>query len=193
MTSPQITAASLTGFDWFLVVVVVLSGLMAFRRGIIRVLFSIGGLIVGILLASWNYLGLAGWMQRWVSSVRAAEVMAFVGIVLGVAIVVGIVGAMLRKTVAAVGLGFLDRLLGGAFGLVRGGLIGVAVMLGLAAFVPDAGWVKNSRLAPVFLAGAHAVSFIVPKHLRDEVSNGASHLLQQTPELLKGNPPSERM
>jgi membrane protein required for colicin V production len=92
---------------------------------------------------------------------------------------------VLRKTVKAIGLGFVDRLLGAAFGLLRGLLIGVAAMMAVTAFVPQAGSVQNSQLAPYFLRGVHAVSFVVPQDFQDQISAGAMYLLHKTPELFR--------
>ena len=179
---------ALTGFDWFLVVVVLVSTLMAFRRGFVRVLFSLAGLVAGILLASWNYVGLGAWMQRWISSAQTAQVVAFVVILVGVMMVFSIAAGFVRSTLKAVGLGFVDRMLGAAVGVVRGVLLGVAAMMALAAFVPDSGrgsgWVENSVLAPYFLSGAHAVSFVVPRGFEEQIRDGAKHLLKKTPKVL---------
>ena len=46
-------------FDWFLIAILAYSTIMAFLRGIILELFSLGGLVAGILIASWNYNRLA--------------------------------------------------------------------------------------------------------------------------------------
>jgi len=46
-----IASAAFTPFDWFLVLVLVVSTLAAFQRGIIRVLLSLGGGVAGLLLA----------------------------------------------------------------------------------------------------------------------------------------------
>ena len=59
----------------------------------------------------------------------------------------------------------LDRILGAAFGFVRGLLIGVALIVGVTAFAPQSGWVEGSRLSSYFLGAAHAVSFVVPHSL----------------------------
>ncbi len=60
--------AAFTGFDWLLIVIVLVSVVAAFRRGIIKVLFSLAGLVAGIVLASWNYPRLALWLHRWITS-----------------------------------------------------------------------------------------------------------------------------
>ena len=183
----HLTPASLTAFDWFLVVIAVVSAGLAFRRGIVRVLFSLAGLVVGIVLAGWNYLRLADWLRGWIVSRPAAEAIAFLAILFAVMVAFSVAGMFVRRTVRAVGLGFMDRLLGAGFGLVRGVLLGVAAMMALAAFDPHSGWTRNSVLAPYFLAGAHAVSFVVPQHLQEEMSDGARHLIEKSPEILQQN------
>jgi membrane protein required for colicin V production len=173
------------GFDWFLVVAVAVSTAAAFSRGIIRVLFSIGGLIAGILIASWNYESLALRLRPWIGWSDTAEILAFLLILISVVVVFGLVASLLRRTVSAVGLGIVDRLLGAGFGLLRGCLIGVVAMMVIAAFIPESPWVKNSQLAPYFLGGAHAVCFVVPGQFQKQVAEGATHILQRAPEFLR--------
>ena len=178
-----IPLSTLSPFDWFLSIVALVSMLAAARKGIIRVLFSIAGIIAGILIASWNYLRLATTLHRWITSFPAAQIVAFLAILVGVVMVFSLAAGLLRKTVAAVGLGFLDRLLGAAFGLLRGLLVGVAVIMACLAFLPNSPWIRDSRLAPGFLAATHAVSFIVPQHFQQQMSEGAMHLLQRSPRV----------
>jgi membrane protein required for colicin V production len=85
-------------------------------------------------------------------------------------------GNVLRKTARTVGLGLMDELLGAAFGFVRGALAGVALLMGITAFLPQTDWVTQSKLTPYFLAGAHAVSFVVPTDLKIRIANGAQRL-----------------
>ena len=180
-------ASTFDSFDWFLIVVLVLSTIMAFLRGFIRALFSFCGFIFGIILASWNYLAGAERLHRWITSFQVAEIVAYLAILCAVVIVFHILAALVSKTVAAIGLGFVDRLLGAAFGFFRGCLLGVAAMITLAAFAPDSDWVKYSKLAPYFLDGAHAVSFVVPNRFQRQISDGTAHLLQQSPKVLKAH------
>jgi membrane protein required for colicin V production len=91
----------------------------------------------------------------------------------------------ISKTVKAIGLGFVDRLLGAAFGVARGVLLGIAAMMVVAAFYPNAPWLQNSVLTPYFLSGVHAVSFVVPEHFEDQITVGAKELLHETPEFLR--------
>jgi membrane protein required for colicin V production len=91
----------------------------------------------------------------------------------------------LHRTADAIGLGFFDRVLGAAFGFARGCLLGVAVMMAVAAFLPQSTWAVNSLLTPYFLAGAHEVSFVVPQDLRGQILEGAEQLKHNAPDWIK--------
>jgi membrane protein required for colicin V production len=61
---------------------------------------------------------------------------------------------LLRRMVAGVGMGWLDRLLGGVFGLLRGVVVVVLGFLIVAVVMPNAPWIRQSRFGPSFLAAA---------------------------------------
>ena len=176
---------SLNGFDWLLIAVLAVSTAGAFRRGLIRELFALGGLVAGILLASWYYAPAAVWINRIFAMGELANVAAFLVVAVGVMVLSAILGKILQKTASAIGLGFLDRLGGAGFGLIRGCLLGVAIMMTIAAFMPSSGWVQKSRLASYFLRGAHAVSFVVPHDFQSLIRKGAEELKHTPPSWIK--------
>jgi membrane protein required for colicin V production len=172
-------------FDWFLVALLAYSTIMAFMRGFLRELFFFGGLILGVLLATWNYGRVALLLARFIRTPATADIASFFLILLGVMVVSGLTGRLLTRTVHAVGLGFFDRLLGTVFGLTRGYLLGVTILVAATAFFPKTLWISNSRLAPYFIAGAHAVSFVVPHDLQQQILNGAQELKHNAPDWIK--------
>jgi membrane protein required for colicin V production len=169
-------------FDWILIVLLAYSTIMAFVRGIILELFSLGGLIAGILLASWNYKHVADLLSRLITTPATAQIVAFLLIVVGIMVLSTLLGKALNRTAHAIGLGFFDRLLGAVFGLARGCLLGVALLMAIAAFQPHSTWIENSRLSSYFLAGAHAVSFVVPHDLQQQILNGAQQIKHNAPD-----------
>jgi membrane protein required for colicin V production len=172
-------------FDCFLIAMLAFSTIMAFLRGIILELFSLGGLIAGILLASWNYKHVAILLGRIITAPATAEIVAFLFIIIGVMVLCTLIGKALNRTAHAIGLGFFDRLLGALFGFARGCLLGVAILMAIAAFLPHSAWIANSRLSSYFLAGAHAVSFVVPHDLQQQILNGAQQLKHNAPDWIK--------
>lgn len=179
------TVASLTVFDWVLIAILVYSTVRAFLRGFLREVFSLVGLVAGILLASWNYTTLAQSLVRWITPMTTAQIVAFLLIASVVMVGFTLAGKLLHTSADAIGLGFIDRLLGAAFGLARGCLLGVACMMVLAAFGPWSTWTERSQLSPYFLAGAHGVSFVVPHDLEQQIANGAAQLKHTAPGWIK--------
>lgn len=176
---------NLNYFDWLLIAILAWSTIMAFLRGLLLELFSLGGLIAGVLLAAWNYHRLAAVLERVITDVTIANVVAFLLIAIGVMVLCSLAGKALHHTANAIGLGFFDRVFGAVFGFLRGCLLGVAVMMALTAFLPPITAISKSSLAPYFLEGAHAVSFVVPHDLRQLILNGAEQLKHTAPDWIK--------
>lgn len=172
-------ASALSGFnavDWFLLAILAWSVVTAFLRGLIRELFALAGLFLGILLAGFYYLPLSSRLGSIISSPALRQIAAFLLIALGVMILAGLLGRLVHRTASLVGLGFFDRLAGALFGFARGCLVCVAVITAFSAFLGSQTELKHSRLAPYFLAGAHGVSFVVPHHLQQQITDGISGL-----------------
>lgn len=170
-------------FDWFLVVLVGFSMVMAFRRGLVRAIFGLMGFIGGFLLATWNYAMVGDWINqsRITISPSTARVVAFLLIVVAVAAGLELVGRLLQKFLRHVGLGLLDRLLGMAFGFARGCLMGMVVLMAATTFAPESEAVTSSVLTPYLFAVAHDVSFLVPQYLQQLMVNGAYDIKASTP------------
>ena len=159
--------------------------MLAFARGFLLELFSLGGLIAGVLLASWYYPVPAAILERVITAKTVANVTAFLLIAIGVMVVCAFTGKALHHTASAIGLGFFNRLFGAVFGYFRGCLLGVAIMMALTAFLPPIAAISKSSLSPYFLAGAHAVSFVVPHDLRQLILDGAAQLKHNAPDWIK--------
>jgi membrane protein required for colicin V production len=157
---------------------------VAFVHGFFREIFSLVGLVAGILLASWNYPLVADRLARWIPW-ATAQIVAFLLIAILVMVLCGFSGKLLSSTAKTIGLGFFDRLLGGVFGLARGFLLGVVVMMAAAAFMPRDRYIRDSQLADYFLAGAHAVSFVVPTNLQHHIREGVAELKHGAPDWIK--------
>lgn len=163
-------------FDWCLIAILVYSTILAFMRGIILELFSLGGLVAGIVLAGWNYQQVALLLRPLITKPSTEQIVAFLLIVVIVMIVSAILGKALNRTAHAIGLGIFDRLLGAVFGFGRGCLIGIVILMAVTAFRPWSSLGANSQLAPYFLRGVHAVSFVVPHDLQQMIWNGTEQL-----------------
>lgn len=175
----------MTIIDWIMIACILLSIAFAAKTGLIVELFSLAGLIGGLLLASWDYRVVVPWMGRWVQSTPLAEALSFILIAIAVMLAAAIVGHLVRWSVRSVGLGWADWIGGAAFGLVKGcALVTIAVMT-MAAFWPNSTWLRQSYLAPGFLSLAHSAAAIAPADLEHRIRKGVTELRRDQPIWLK--------
>lgn len=172
---------SLSIFDWVIVLIVVLSILQAAAQGFFYEFFSLAGVVAGYLLAAWEYPRVAAWYAPHVNSPWVADIAGFFTIFLVVVLLAGTVGRIARWAVHGVGLRWFDRLLGGVFGLLRGTVLCTVIVLGLAAFVPQWGWLQQSRIAPFMLVTGRAFIWAAPAELRARFRQGWD-LLRTVPQ-----------
>jgi membrane protein required for colicin V production len=156
------------GLDWLLAGILLFSIVAGLRRGLVRAVLGLAGFVGGFLLASWKYVQVADLIlgAGWTKSTATARVAAYLLIVALVVIAVELVARLAHKTVRAVGLSSMNRLLGGGFGFLRGWIAGMAVLMIPATFAPQSRLVTTSILCPYFFAVAHDVSFLVPQYVQ---------------------------
>lgn len=164
----------MVAIDWVIVAVLVISVLVAAAQGFFYEVFSLVGVVLGYLLAAWEYWRLAPWFLQYVKSQAAANVAGFLTIFVFVAVLAGIAGKITRWAMKEVGLRWADRLLGAAFGLVRGVVVVSVGVLALATFYPESGLFQGSQLGRYFLVTARAVSWAAPSDVRQMFHDGAT-------------------
>lgn len=171
--------------DWLLAGLLFYSTVKAFIVGLIREAFALGGLIIGLLTASWCYQPLGNNLAGLISTPSIAQLVAFLLVLCAVMLVATLIARLIQKGASAIGLGILDRLGGAAFGFLRGYLLGVALLMAVTAFLPTAPWMKSSRLLPYFIPGSHAVSFVVPTDLKHKLLDGLHRIKHTQPDWIK--------
>jgi membrane protein required for colicin V production len=166
--------------DWVILVVILASTMQAAYAGFFQEAFHIGGLIVGYLVAAWKYRPLADWLGTYLKSSWVAESVGFLLIFFAIAVAAGMAGRMARWLMKESGLRFVDRVLGGALGLLRGCLIVAVVLVSVTAFTPASKWLAGSEWAPYFQAVGRAAIWVAPAELRARFYQGLD-LLQHVP------------
>ena len=171
----------MTGADWAIVGAVLLSIVLAASQGFFFEVFSFAGVVLGYLFAAWGYARFAGGLSPYVRAVWIAELAAFFLIFLAVVLLAGVVGRIVRWAITEAGLRWFDRLLGAAFGLLRGIVIVSVVVLGLASFAPGSRVLADSKLGPYFLVVARAATWVAPAAVRARFRQGVYALHGASP------------
>ncbi len=175
----------MSGADWIIIVVLLVSVIQAASSGFFQEAFGIAGLVCGYLLAAWQYHRVAEHFAPYLKSIWLGESIGFLAIFLGVMILAGIAGRIARWAVREAGLSVFDRILGGALGLVRGGLTIAIVLMSMTAFTPTSKWLEGSAFAPYFVVVGRAAVWVAPSELRSKFYQGLDLLHQGTPSSQK--------
>jgi membrane protein required for colicin V production len=176
-----------TAADWLIVAVVVLNVVLAAMHGFFAEAFSVAGLIVGYVVAAWQYRRFAEWMATFLKSQLVAEIIAFLLIFFSILLLCSVAGRVMRRLMKAAGLSGFDRFLGALLGVLKGGLLVAVVLMGMTAFAPTSPVLDKSELAPYFLVVGRAAIWLAPSELRARFYEGLD-FLHRAPRDLTGNP-----
>lgn len=165
-------ALGLNYIDIGIIVLIFLSALVGFIRGFVKEVFSLATWVAAILLAATFYEELSTKFPFTIPHDLARLGLAFILIFIGVLIVGSLINHLINKTIHAIGLGSIDRILGGAFGVIRGALVITLLVLllnlGLTTFTDSPFW-KESKFVPHFKKGAEWVESVIPPDIEKKV------------------------
>src|ERR1700690_4246207 len=123
--------------DWIIVVILVAAVLGGLSQGFFRSAFGLGGLMLGLVLAAWNFDRFAPVIKHLVHSQMVANAIAFLLIAVLVMGVAAILGSLFSKMFQKIGLGCPDRLAGAVFGFFQGALLVTVFILVTEAVFPE--------------------------------------------------------
>jgi membrane protein required for colicin V production len=138
----------MTAFDFIAIAVVAISAIFGIWRGFVREVFSLVSWIAAFWLARTFAGVVAMWLPASLSHHGLRTIIAFIAIMLVTLLVLSLVSMLIAHLVKAAGLTASDRTLGAAFGLLRGVLIAVIMVLlgGMTSEPREAYW-RNALLA----------------------------------------------
>jgi membrane protein required for colicin V production len=160
----------MNALDVVLLVILVASVATSFRKGFSREVIGLVSVLAALLLAVWFYGSAGSIFLPYVSSPAIAHFGGFVLVFIGVLMLGALVSFVAGRFLKVTGLSFFDRLLGAGFGLARGLVIAVALVMGMMAFSPSnrpPGAVVRSRLAPYVVDAARVAAAMAPHEVRE--------------------------
>lgn len=155
--------------DLALILILGVSVVTSLRKGLSREVIGLVTVIAALLVASWFYGSAGALVAPYVSSPQIAHFIGFAVVFVAVMLLGGLVSFIVGRFLSVTGLSIFDHLLGAVFGLVRGVLIGVALVMGIMAFSPAGPphSVVHSRVAPYVIDGARVVAAMAPHEVRE--------------------------
>ena len=162
--------------DWIILAFLAFSVVGAAIEGFFHEAFHLAGLVLGYVLAAWQYQRLADWFAPYLKTPWVGEIIAFLVIFFAVLLLAGLAGRIARWAMKKAGLSTIDRFLGAVLGLLRGVLVVAIVLTAMTAFAPAAKWLDESQLAPYFLVGGRAAIWLAPSELRQRFYQGLDYM-----------------
>lgn len=136
-------------FDILIIVVLGYSLVRGLFRGLVKEVSSIIGVLGGFYAAYTYYKVLAGLLAGLIHDTSYLNILSFLIIFCGVLIVVGVLGVVIKYLLNIAFLGWVDRIGGVIFGVLKGILIVSILFITLTAFLPKGtAFIQNSELAP---------------------------------------------
>jgi len=176
--------------------VLLLSGILAFRRGFVREIFSLGTWIAAAIVAAHYYPELTPWMKaHHLKNDLAAEAASAIALFCGTLIILIPVGIIAGDYVKGPTLSALNRSLGLVFGLLRGFLVLSIVFLCFMFIWPKDDtdlpeWLETARTRPLLTYGSELIKDFIPE---DEKEKIADHVRKSREEAEKAVEDAERL
>jgi len=156
-----------TWLDVGILLLIGAGALRGYRRGLIREGMALGGLAVGLVLATqWN-AEVAGLLKPFVGGGRFLNALAYVVVVLLILGVATLLTVVIQRVMRILLVGWLDRLGGALFGAGQGAIL-AALLLVLVVRFPVMGLdkaVKGSEVATDLLEIVPAILSYLPPEL----------------------------
>jgi membrane protein required for colicin V production len=156
----------MTSADLIIIAILALSALLAFMRGFVREVLSIGAWVGAALATIYGFPLAQPYARKYIEVALFADIAAGVAIFVLALIILTILSHALSKNVRDSALGAVDRSLGLLFGLVRGAVLVCLAYLVMAWAIPQEdrpGWVAQSRTLPLVQQGADLLLKILPE------------------------------
>jgi membrane protein required for colicin V production len=150
--------------NWLDIVILILVAVPTFiglKIGIIKALFTVVGVIVGVVLAG-RFSESLGGALTFLSDPGWAKIAAFAIILIGVMLVDWVLAAVITKATSAVLLGWVNRLGGAVLGFVLGAFFCGALLTMWVKFLGIGETVSASALAGLLLDGFPFVLALLP-------------------------------
>jgi membrane protein required for colicin V production len=159
----------MNSFDVLVAVIICFCLIRGIFRGLIKEVSSIIGVLAGYYAGYTYYLYLAKFLSKWLSVPAYSKLISFLIIFCGIFIIISILGVIIKYLLSISFLGWVDRICGGGFGLIKGLLIASILFIVFTTFLPkNAPFVKNSLIAPHLSYVSTNMAKIVHKDMRLE-------------------------
>ncbi len=158
--------------DIIFIVIISVTLIRGFLRGIVKELIGIGGIIAAFLVATNYYPLMEPYLAKVISNSQLITIVSYSCLFVATLLVIFFIGSVIRELLKNLSLGWLDSLGGGLFGFIKGVLICSMLLLLLTfAVSPRSNLLAQSKLSPYVTRITQKIIYFIPKSLKNEFKN----------------------
>lgn len=160
----------MTAFDYLVILILLCSIVISTFRGLVREVLSLVSWIVAFMVANAYGESLSILLPDVIPGGLTRLIVAFLALFIGARILMSLVTMAVDAGIRSVGLTVVDRGLGGLFGLARGVVIVMTVVMlcGLTAIPRQPVWTE-ALLSPLAVTTAHTILPYLPGELAQRI------------------------
>lgn len=158
----------MTGFDFVLLAILAISVVLGLLRGLLKEVLSLVAYASAFLAAIWWGPLVSEIFSQWITQPFVSMALAYLGVFIGVLLSIGFINMTLSALLSKTGLTPADHGLGAMFGLLRGVLF-VLVLVILAGYtpLPEEPWWKNAMFSKQVVGAVQQIKLRLPPPVND--------------------------
>ncbi|HQW21595.1 MAG TPA: CvpA family protein [Rhodocyclaceae bacterium] len=168
--------ADFTWFDYLVFAVIALSSLLGMWRGVVSEVLALLAWVAAFFAAKLLGSTVAGIIGNALHDPSLRQIVGFITVFVATLLLFAVARLLLSTLLRAIGLGVLDRMLGTFFGIGRGILVVlVLVLLGGMTELPSHPAWRNAALAPPLETAVVALKPYLPQALTQRIHYRGNH------------------
>ena len=172
-------ALELNSADWFILVVLIASGIISFTRGFTKEFLSLFLWVAAFIAAiSLEFLATPR-INEFIGNEEVSKIISYIFVFIIFIFVGGIVIKFISKLIKWSGASGFDRFLGVLFGLIRGLIVLFVIFLLLPSSLKTTDLISNSKITPIIQKYAPQIE----AYFRDLIDN--RNIVEETLELIE--------
>ena len=180
-------ALGLNFADWFILVVLVASGLISFSRGFTKEFLSLFLWVAAFIAAiSLEYLATPK-INEYIGNPEISKILSYVVVFIVFIFIGGILIKFISKIIKWSGASGFDRFLGVLFGLIRGLIVLFVIFLLLPSSLKTTDLINNSKITPIIQKYAPQIE----AYFRELVDN--RNIVDEALEIIEPLQPKEEL
>jgi membrane protein required for colicin V production len=174
-----VEALELNPADWFILVVLIASGIISFTRGFTKEFLSLFLWVAAFIAAiSLEFLATPK-INEFIGNEEISKIISYIFVFVIFIFVGGIVIKFISKLIKWSGASGFDRFLGVLFGLIRGLIVLFAIFLLLPSSLKTTDLISNSKITPIIQKYAPQIE----AYFRDLIDN--RNIVEETLESIE--------